>query len=74
VAEADRLNMEVEVDKRVELLIESTCYVVFAYVAQGLFERHKLIVATQVGAAGGGAGAKPQGVKKKTQILATGVL
>ena len=39
---------EVDLEKRVELLIQSTCYMVFAYVAQGLFERHKLIVATQV--------------------------
>jgi dynein heavy chain len=48
VPEAERLGQEVELDKRVELLVESTCYTVFAYVAQGLFERHKLIVATQV--------------------------
>lgn len=47
--EAERIGQEVELEKRVELLIESTCYMVFAYVAQGLFERHKLIVATQVG-------------------------
>lgn len=48
VPEAERLGLEAELDKRVELLIETTCYSVFAYVAQGLFERHKLIVATQL--------------------------
>eukprot|EP00983_Pelagomonas_calceolata_P123865 1161047-Pelagomonas_calceolata.AAC.50 len=47
VPEAERIGQEVDLEKRVELLIESTCYMVFAYVAQGLFERHKLIVATQ---------------------------
>ena len=45
---AERLGMEVELDKRVELLVEGTAYVLFNYVAQGLFERHKLIVATQL--------------------------
>ncbi|KAL6747291.1 flagellar outer dynein arm heavy chain beta [Haematococcus lacustris] len=48
VPEAERLGMEVELDKRCEMLIESTCFTVFSYVAQGLFERHKLIVATQL--------------------------
>ncbi|KAF5834390.1 hypothetical protein DUNSADRAFT_8976 [Dunaliella salina] len=48
VPETERIGQEVDLEKRVELLIESTCYMVFAYVAQGLFERHKLIVATQV--------------------------
>eukprot|EP00201_Polytomella_parva_P017476 CAMPEP_0175071536 /NCGR_PEP_ID=MMETSP0052_2-20121109/19298_1 /TAXON_ID=51329 ORGANISM="Polytomella parva, Strain SAG 63-3" /NCGR_SAMPLE_ID=MMETSP0052_2 /ASSEMBLY_ACC=CAM_ASM_000194 /LENGTH=4543 /DNA_ID=CAMNT_0016338719 /DNA_START=12 /DNA_END=13643 /DNA_ORIENTATION=- len=44
----EQLGQEVDLDKRVELLVETTCYTVFAYVAQGLFERHKLIVATQL--------------------------
>lgn len=48
VAENERLGQEVDLEKRVELLVEYTCYTVFAYVAQGLFERHKLIVATQL--------------------------
>ncbi|CAD7696266.1 unnamed protein product [Ostreobium quekettii] len=48
VPEAKRLGEEVDITKRVELLIESTSYTVFAYVAQGLFERHKLIAATQL--------------------------
>ena len=34
--------------KRVESLISTVTYTVFSYVAQGLFERHKLIVATQL--------------------------
>lgn len=48
VPEVQRLGMEVDLDQRVALLVETTCYIVFAYVAQGLFERHKLIVATQL--------------------------
>ncbi len=48
VPPAERLNQEVEVDQRVALLVETTCFVLFSYVAQGLFERHKLIVATQL--------------------------
>lgn len=48
VPEADRLGQEEPLERRVDLLVETTCYVVFAYVAQGLFERHKLIVATQL--------------------------
>ena len=46
--EADRLGLEEPLEKRVELLVDTTCYIVFAYIAQGLFERHKLIVATQL--------------------------
>eukprot|EP00878_Enallax_costatus_P032701 GHUV01035957.1.p1 GENE.GHUV01035957.1~~GHUV01035957.1.p1 ORF type:complete len:354 (+),score=108.96 GHUV01035957.1:90-1151(+) len=45
---AERLGQQVELEKRVELLVETTSYVLFNYVAQGLFERHKLIVATQL--------------------------
>jgi len=48
VAEKERIGEEVPIEKRVELLIETTCYTSFSYVAQGLFERHKLIVATQL--------------------------
>ncbi len=35
-------------ERRVELLVDTTCHTAFAYVGQGLFERHKLIVATQL--------------------------
>ncbi len=35
-----------DVAQRVRNIIETACYTVFAYVAQGLFERHKLIFAT----------------------------
>ena len=31
-----------------ELLVDTACYTAFAYISQGLFERHKLIVATQL--------------------------
>ena len=48
MAPEDRLGEEVDLERRVELLVETTCYVVFNYVAQGLFERHKLILATQM--------------------------
>ena len=33
---------------RIERLIEKSCYTVFAWVAQGLFERHKLIFGSQL--------------------------
>ena len=48
VPEALRLAEEVDVERRVQLLINHTTQVVFQYIAQGLFERHKLIVATQL--------------------------
>ena len=48
VPEAEKLGQEEPLEKRVDLLVETTCYTVFAYIAQGLFERHKLIVATQL--------------------------
>eukprot|EP00891_Asterochloris_glomerata_P002883 jgi/Astpho2/2883/Aster-01037 len=48
VPEALRLNQEVEVEQRVQLLIGTTTLTVFNYIAQGLFERHKLIMATQL--------------------------
>lgn len=54
----ERLGQEVELDKRVELLVGHTTFVLIAYVAQGLFERHKLIVATQVRACVGMRGAR----------------
>jgi dynein heavy chain, axonemal len=38
----------VPLEQRVKLLIDTTSYETFQYVAQGLFERHKLIVATQL--------------------------
>jgi dynein heavy chain len=48
VPEAERLGEEVALEARVKLLIDTTSYISFAYVSQGLFERHKLIVATQL--------------------------
>jgi dynein heavy chain len=37
-----------ELKLRVEKLIDTSCYAVFQYISQGLFERHKLIFATQL--------------------------
>ncbi len=37
-----------ELKVRVERLIDTSCYAVFQYVSQGLFEKHKLIFATQL--------------------------
>jgi dynein heavy chain len=37
-----------DVKERVKNIIDTACFVTFAYVAQGLFERHKLILATQL--------------------------
>jgi dynein heavy chain, axonemal len=48
VPTAERLGEVVPLEQRVELLVDTTCAVIFNYVAQGLFERHKLIVATQL--------------------------
>jgi dynein heavy chain, axonemal len=48
VPDACRLEEEVPLEQRVKLLIATTSYETFQYVAQGLFERHKLIVATQL--------------------------
>lgn len=48
VPEDQRLEEEVPLEARVKLLIDTTSYEIFQYVAQGLFERHKLIVATQL--------------------------
>ena len=36
-----------DLQKRVDSLVDNTSYVCFQYIAAGLFERHKLIVATQ---------------------------
>ncbi|KAI8473051.1 MAG: flagellar outer dynein arm heavy chain beta [Monoraphidium minutum] len=43
-----RLGQAVDLEQRVALLVDGTCQAVFKYVAQGLFERHKLIVSTQL--------------------------
>eukprot|EP00295_Goniomonas_pacifica_P045819 CAMPEP_0175918472 /NCGR_PEP_ID=MMETSP0108-20121206/11901_1 /TAXON_ID=195067 ORGANISM="Goniomonas pacifica, Strain CCMP1869" /NCGR_SAMPLE_ID=MMETSP0108 /ASSEMBLY_ACC=CAM_ASM_000204 /LENGTH=1079 /DNA_ID=CAMNT_0017241099 /DNA_START=10 /DNA_END=3249 /DNA_ORIENTATION=- len=40
--------MKANPQKRVEALIDTSCFRVFSYVGQGLFERHKLIFATQL--------------------------
>jgi dynein heavy chain, axonemal len=48
VPEQYRLEEAVPLEQRVKLLTDTTSYETFAYVAQGLFERHKLIVATQL--------------------------
>jgi dynein heavy chain len=37
-----------ELKARVQKLIETSCYTCFSYVAQGLFERHKLVFASQL--------------------------
>ena len=44
----DNLGEKERLGRRVISLIETTTHTVFAYVAQGLFEPHKLIVATQL--------------------------
>jgi len=48
VPEALRMENALPVDKRVEILIEVVSETVFGYIASGLFERHKLIVAAQL--------------------------
>ena len=48
VPESKRVAEAVPVAKRVEALIETVSETVFGYVASGLFERHKLIVASQL--------------------------
>ena len=48
VPESKRVPEAFPVDKRVEALIETVSETVFGYVASGLFERHKLIVASQL--------------------------
>eukprot|EP00227_Mantoniella_beaufortii_P011774 CAMPEP_0197579874 /NCGR_PEP_ID=MMETSP1326-20131121/3768_1 /TAXON_ID=1155430 /ORGANISM="Genus nov. species nov., Strain RCC2288" /LENGTH=4505 /DNA_ID=CAMNT_0043143449 /DNA_START=243 /DNA_END=13760 /DNA_ORIENTATION=+ len=48
VPEAEKTEAVLPVEKRVEALIESVTGTVFHYVASGLFERHKLIVASQL--------------------------
>lgn len=52
VPELERLGQEVDLDKRVELLIESTCYTVFAYTAQVCTARglmHALFISQDAG-------------------------
>jgi dynein heavy chain len=49
VPEDKKLNKKEPLEKRVELLIQTTSITLYQYVNQGLFERHKLIVATQLG-------------------------
>jgi len=49
VPEEKKLNKKEPLEKRVELLIQTTSITLYQYVNQGLFERHKLIVATQLG-------------------------
>lgn len=44
----DRATASEELAERIENLIDSITYNVFAYAQRGLFERHKLIFATQV--------------------------
>ena len=46
VPEHERIGEEVSLEERVKLLTEFMSFVIFSYVAQGLFERHKLLVAT----------------------------
>ena len=48
VPESRRLGKQVEVTKRVEMLIDETSYTTFAYISQGLFEKDKLTMATQL--------------------------
>ncbi|KAK3254170.1 Dynein beta chain, flagellar outer arm [Cymbomonas tetramitiformis] len=48
VPKDQRLEREVDVAERVKLLIETTTYTSFMYIASGLFERDKIIVATQL--------------------------
>ena len=48
VAEDEKLGEPLPLDQRVKKLIEVTCLTVFRYVSQGLFERHKLIMGTQL--------------------------
>mmetsp|Transcript_25005 Transcript_25005/g.85566 ORF Transcript_25005/g.85566 Transcript_25005/m.85566 type:complete len:4525 (+) Transcript_25005:136-13710(+) len=43
-----RLGEQVPVEKRVSLLIDFVSLIVFRYIASGLFEKHKLIVASQL--------------------------
>jgi dynein heavy chain len=48
VPESQKLGEPLPLEQRVTRLIEITCLTCFRYVAQGLFERHKLIMATQL--------------------------
>jgi dynein heavy chain len=48
VAPDARLGRVADLDERVRLLVDTATATVFGYVSQGLFERHKLIVSTQL--------------------------
>ena len=48
VPEEQRLGMAVDLPQRVALLIATTSLRLFRYASQGLFERHKLLVAAQL--------------------------
>uniref|UniRef100_A0A061SKG9 Flagellar outer dynein arm heavy chain beta n=1 Tax=Tetraselmis sp. GSL018 TaxID=582737 RepID=A0A061SKG9_9CHLO len=48
VPESQRLGEPLPLDQRVKALINTTSITCFRYVAQGLFERHKLIMGTQL--------------------------
>ena len=39
---------KVDLNARVKKLVDTSCYTVFSYVSQGLFERHKLVFACQL--------------------------
>lgn len=43
-----KLGRQVDVKERVKLLIADTTYMSYAYIASGLFERDKIIVAAQM--------------------------
>mmetsp|Transcript_13737 Transcript_13737/g.31794 ORF Transcript_13737/g.31794 Transcript_13737/m.31794 type:complete len:4493 (-) Transcript_13737:49-13527(-) len=47
-AVAAHADIKADPKKRVESLIDHSCFVSYSYVTQGLFERHKLIYATQL--------------------------
>ena len=48
VPESERLGTQVEVAKRVELLTGASTKMIFSYITNGMFERHKVIAATQL--------------------------
>ena len=48
VPEDKKLGKELPVEQRVPALTESVTSAVFGYISAGLFERHKLIMATQL--------------------------
>ena len=54
VAESEKLGMQVDMEKRLELLVETTCYAVFAYVAQVGLVRRVMTCSWSTGTAGYG--------------------